>query len=64
MKKKIGITLAVVMLLVCIISVACLAGCKEKQAGRQAQRCQVSVIDVLYVHILFLFIQVRIVFAV
>ena len=37
MKKKIGITLAVVMLLVCIISVACLAGCKEKVTAENAQ---------------------------
>ena len=29
MKKKIGITLAVVVLLVCVISVAALAGCNK-----------------------------------
>ena len=37
MKKKIGITLAVIVLLVCIISVACLAGCKEKVKVDNAQ---------------------------
>lgn len=37
MKKKIGITLAVVVLLVCVISVAALAGCKEKVTAENAQ---------------------------
>ena len=37
MKKKIGITLAVVVLLVCVISVAALAGCKEKVTAEHAQ---------------------------
>ena len=37
MKKKIGITLAVIALLVCIISVVCLAGCKEEVPVETAQ---------------------------
>ena len=37
MKKKIGITLAVVVLLVCVISVAVFAGCKEKVTAENAQ---------------------------
>lgn len=37
MKKKIGITLAVIALLVCIISVVCLAGCNEKITAEKAQ---------------------------
>lgn len=37
MKKKIGITLAVVVLLVCVIFVAALAGCKEKVTAENAQ---------------------------
>lgn len=37
MKKKIGITLAVIALLVCIISVVCLAGCNEKVTAEKAQ---------------------------
>ena len=37
MKKKIGITLAVVVLLVCVISVAALAGCNEKVTAENAQ---------------------------
>lgn len=37
MKKKIGITLAVIALLVCIISVVCLAGCDEKVTAETAQ---------------------------
>ena len=37
MKKKIGITLAVIALLVCIISVVCLAGCKEDVPVETAQ---------------------------
>ncbi len=37
MKKKIGITLAVIALLVCVISVVCLAGCKEEVPVETAQ---------------------------
>ena len=37
MKKKIGITLAVIALLVCMISVVCLAGCKEEVPVETAQ---------------------------
>ena len=35
MKKKLGITLAVVVLLVCVISVACFAACDPDQEGPQ-----------------------------